>query len=182
MHDTKRQIFNIPNLLSLLRLCMIPLIVHLYVKKQNYSAAAVVVILSGLTDIVDGIIARKCNMVTDFGKAFDPIADKLTQIAVLLCLMTRFSWILLPLILLAAKEVLTGTMSLLVIRRTGHVPAAVWHGKLTTVLLYTMMILHLFWYNIPGGVSMMLIILCACSILLSGVLYALRNLTFLKGR
>lgn len=175
-------IFNVPNLLSLLRLCMIPVIVYLYVKKQNYPAATAMLILSGLTDIADGIIARKCNMVTDFGKAFDPVADKLTQIAVLFCLMTRFQAMRLPLLLLVIKELFTGTMSLIVIRKTGDVLPAVWHGKMTTASIYTMMILHLLWFGIPPAVSHCMILLCTCMILLSGVLYAKQNFSALKKR
>ena len=82
----KKDILTIPNLLSLLRLLMIPVIVWLYVKEKNYYAATGMVILSGATDIADGIIARKCNMVSDFGKILDPIADKLTQAALIICL------------------------------------------------------------------------------------------------
>lgn len=93
----KNKILTIPNILSFLRLCLIPVIVWLYVDKQDYLWALLVLILSGITDIVDGIIARKCNMISDFGKAFDPIADKLTQMATLYCLISRFSYMLIPL-------------------------------------------------------------------------------------
>ena len=80
--NTRKQLFTIPNLLSLLRLCMIPLIIWLYCTQKNYALTAVVLVLSGLTDMVDGYIARRFNMVTDLGKALDPVADKLTQASV----------------------------------------------------------------------------------------------------
>lgn len=82
----KDQILTIPNLLSVVRLLLIPVIVWLYCGKQEYTAAVVVILLSGITDIADGIIARKYHMVSDFGKILDPIADKLTQAAIILCL------------------------------------------------------------------------------------------------
>ena len=63
----KKDILTIPNLLSLVRLLMIPVIVWLYVKEKNYYAATAMVFASGITDIADGIIARKCNIVSDFG-------------------------------------------------------------------------------------------------------------------
>ena len=63
----KKDILTIPNLLSLFRLLMIPVIVWLYVKEKNYYAAAAMVLISGATDIADGIIARKFNMISDFG-------------------------------------------------------------------------------------------------------------------
>ena len=74
----KHKIITIPNALSFFRLCLIPLIIYQYVVCSNNAAALVLLVLSGLTDIVDGIIARKLNMISDFGKAFDPVADKLT--------------------------------------------------------------------------------------------------------
>ena len=94
----KEQILTIPNLLSLVRLAMIPVIVWLYCKKEAYLAAVAMIVLSGLTDIADGIIARKCNMVSDFGKILDPVADKLTQAALILCLATRYQ-LMIPLII-----------------------------------------------------------------------------------
>lgn len=170
----KHKILTIPNLLSLFRLLLIPVLLWLYVVRQDYLWAAGVLVLSAATDIIDGIIARKFHMVSDFGKAFDPVADKLTQLAMLICLVTRFRWMLLPLILLVVKESVSLVVGLLVIRRTGTVPAAVWHGKAATVSLYGMMLVHVLWFTIPAGVSGLLIGGCAAMMLLSGILYALR--------
>ncbi|MEE1164601.1 MAG: CDP-alcohol phosphatidyltransferase family protein, partial [Lachnospiraceae bacterium] len=86
----KHKIITIPNVLSFLRLLLIPVIVWLYIVKKDPIWTMAILALSGITDIVDGIIARKCNMISDFGKAFDPVADKLTQIAMLFCLVSRF--------------------------------------------------------------------------------------------
>lgn len=138
--------------------------------------------LSGVTDIVDGIIARKCNMISEFGKAFDPVVDKLTQIAMLFCLVSRFKWMLLPLCLLVVKEITAGIVSLLVICKTGKVYGAVWHGKATTVSLYAMMVIHLIWYNIPSMISGILICACTALILLSAILYEVQNIGILTGR
>ena len=85
-------------------------------------------------------------MGSDLGKALDPIADKLTQIVMLACLLTRFGNLLFPCVLLIVKEIVTGCMGIAVIRRTGKVLAAEWHGKLTTFLLYTLMIAHVVFY------------------------------------
>ena len=142
MKPSRKDILTIPNLLSLLRLMMIPLFVWLYLHGHDGWTAAVL-LLSGATDVVDGYIARHYNQVSDFGKAFDPCADKLTQIAMLLCLVTRYRRMLLPLCVMVIKEVIAGILGLLVIRKTGNVSGAVWHGKATTVSLYSMMIIHL---------------------------------------
>ena len=119
-------------------------------------------------------------MVSDFGKAFDPVADKLTQIAMLFCLVTRFRWMLLPLCVMVVKEVAAGILGLVVIRKTGNVDGAVWHGKATTVSLYSMMAIHLIWYNIPGVLSGILIGACTALALLSAFMYTRENVKKLQ--
>ena len=84
----KKEIFTIPNLLSLFRLCLIPLIVYEYCSVQNTTLAVLFIALSALTDVLDGKIARRFNMVSDVGKVLDPIADKLTQAALIICLIS----------------------------------------------------------------------------------------------
>ena len=175
----KHKIITIPNILSLFRLLLIPVIMWLYIVKEDPVLTTVILALSGITDIVDGIIARKCHMVSDFGKAFDPVADKLTQIAMLFCLVSRFKWMLLPLCVMVIKEVTAGILGLLVIRKTGKVDGAVWHGKATTVSLYSMMIIHLIWYNIPGVISGILIGACTALALLSAFMYSKENMRIL---
>ena len=172
---TRKQIFTIPNFLSFLRLCMIPLIIWLYCAQKNYVLTAVVLVLSGLTDTIDGYIARRFNMVTDLGKALDPIADKLTQASVMFCLLTRFQMMLVPLLLLIFKELCNGIMSLFVIKKTGKVCGADWHGKVCTWLLYAMMFLHIVWFDISRQWSTALISICVIMMTVSFALYMVRN-------
>ena len=179
--NIKKEVFTIPNLLSLFRILLIPVIVWLYCCRQQYTLALLVLILSGVTDIADGIIARKFNMISDFGKILDPIADKLTQMATLICLLTRFGYMWLPLCVMIVKEVLTGIMGLRAIRKSGVVKGADWHGKVTTVLLYTTMALHMLWARIPRGLSLVLALCCVAMMCLSGLLYWYRNLKQIKG-
>ncbi len=179
----KDKIITIPNILSMFRLLLIPVIVWLYVAKHDPVWTCIILILSGVTDVVDGIIARKYHMISDFGKAFDPVADKLTQIAMLFCLVSRFTWMLLPLCVMIVKEIIAGILGLLVIRKTGKVDSSVWHGKATTVSLYCMMIVHLIWYNIPGAISGILIGACTALALLSSFMYTRENvMKLLTGR
>ena len=173
--NTRKQLFTIPNLLSLLRLCMIPLIIWLYCTQKNYALTAVVLVLSGLTDMVDGYIARRFNMVTDLGKALDPVADKLTQASVMFCLLSRFRMMLVPLLLLIFKEVCNGVISLVVIKKTGKVCGADWHGKVCTWLLYAMMFVHIVWFDISREWSTALIGICVIMMTLSFALYMVRN-------
>lgn len=178
----QKKIVTIPNLLSLFRLLLIPVIVWMYVFRQDYLGTTVILTLSGITDIVDGIIARKFHMISDFGKAFDPVADKLTQIATLFCLVNRFRLMAAPLVILVLKEIFAAVTSLLVIRKTGKVMGAVWHGKAATVSLYGMMVIHLLWFDIPPVVSVILIVACTVLVLLSAVLYGIRNVSILLNR
>lgn len=173
--NTRKQLFTIPNLLSLLRLCMIPLIIWLYCTQKNYALTAVVLVLSGLTDMVDGYIARRFNMVTDLGKALDPVADKLTQASVMFCLLSRFRMMLVPLLLLIFKEVCNGVMSLIVIKKTGKVCGADWHGKVCTWLLYAMMFVHIVWFDISREWTTALISICVIMMTVSFALYMVRN-------
>ncbi len=178
--SSQSRILTIPNLLSFFRLCLIPVFMWLYCVEKNYLWTGIILILSGLTDTVDGIIARKFNMISDLGKVLDPIADKLTQAAMLFCLLTRFPLMIAPLALMVVKEFFMGVTGLLVIRKTGEVFGADWHGKVNTWLLYAMMILHVFWYNIPDTVSRVLIGICVVMMLISLVLYGRHNLKALK--
>lgn len=178
--SSQSKILTIPNLLSFFRLCLIPLFMWLYCVERNYLWTGIILIISGLTDTVDGIIARKFNMISDLGKVLDPIADKVTQAAMLFCLLTRFPLMIAPLALMVVKEFFMGVTGLLVIQKTGKVFGADWHGKVNTWLLYAMMIIHVFWYNIPDVVSKVLIGICVVMMLISLVLYGRHNLKALR--
>ena len=167
----KDQILTIPNLLSLVRLLMIPLIIWLYLGKQNYYAATALIVLSGLTDVADGIIARKCGMVSDLGKILDPVADKLTQAALIACLISKYDWMLPLLVLFAVKELIMAVTGLLVIKKKDMVNSAQWFGKLATVVLYAVMILLFLFPGIPEAAANVLILCCAAVILLALVMY-----------
>jgi cardiolipin synthase len=122
---TKDQIITIPNILSFFRLALIPVIVWLYVFMDSRIWTTVVILISSLTDIVDGFIARKFNMTSDFGKAIDPLADKLTQLAVLCCLLIDFPLIALPIVVMIVKEVGSFVLRLIVFKKTERVE----HGE-----------------------------------------------------
>ena len=176
----KKDILTIPNMLSLFRIILIPIIVVLYVKYQRYGWTTLIILLSGLTDIVDGWIARHFNMISDFGKILDPIADKMTQAAILLCLVSRFPNMLYIFLFMAVKETVMGITGLLSIKYSGEVHGADWHGKLTTVMLYAMMLVHIVWYAIPLNVSNILLMVVAAVMLVSLTLYCSRNIERIK--
>ncbi|TAH57666.1 MAG: hypothetical protein EWM49_04285, partial [Bacillota bacterium] len=147
----------------------------LYVGKELYGWTLVVLIISLVTDIIDGLVARKLNMVTDFGKFIDPVADKLTQLAVLFCLVTRFPLMWIPISIMLLKEILQFALRFVVFRYTGEVHSAEWHGKVATFLIYVMMSLHVIWYGITDVVSTLTITITSLSMLLSCVLYTISS-------
>lgn len=145
--DTDR-IFTLPNILSFFRLLLIPVIVFLY--EDGYLEWALLTLfISGVTDVVDGWIARTFHLVSDFGKAIDPVADKLTQLVVLLCLMgTKYWWVIAALVL---KEFIIGIMTLVALHKTHSVYSAGWYGKLCTMVIYLSMGIMILWEVITGN-------------------------------
>lgn len=178
----RNQVLTIPNFLSLLRLLMIPLIVWLYCVQHNRCAAAVTVLLSGITDIADGMIARRFRMVSDFGKILDPLADKLTQGALMVCLLSVHGWMLWLLVLFIIKEMVMGITGLVVIRKKNMVNSAQWFGKVTTVVLYAVMILLFLFPNISETTANVMILICAAVVLISLVKYLLFYVSLLSDK
>lgn len=129
--------FNIPNLLGYFRILLLPLFLFLYTHAESvgdYVIAFFVLALSYLSDLVDGKMARKLDMVSDFGKALDPVADKMTQAALALVITWRYPAMLYFLILFLIKEIYMVVMGLLLIRRKKVVMGAQSYGKLSTAI------------------------------------------------
>lgn len=153
-----KNIFTIPNILSVFRLLLLPVIVYMYMNQKDYVLIGILLLISGLTDLLDGYIARTFNMMSDLGKILDPVADKATQAVVLLCLMTRFSWLVIPFICILIKELFMSCIGMVVIKKSGEVHGAVWHGKVATFMLDFMIIVHIVFYNISYTLSIVLTI------------------------
>lgn len=140
-----KPVFTIPNVLSMIRICLIPFIVWFYFDTEtdhNLLIVMALVLLSGLTDVVDGFIARRFNMISEVGKILDPIADKLTQASVVFCLCTEHT-VLIPLVIIIVIKELFMLIGTLVILNDvdAETPYARWWGKLATVVLYALMVL-----------------------------------------
>ena len=140
----KNEVFTVPNILTLIRIIITPIFAVLYLQK-SYIFAAVILILSGFTDVLDGIIARKFNLITTLGKILDPIADKLTQAVIIVCLSINHyndegSLLIFVLILLFAKE-FTMLLGAIVLFKGGKRPSeSKWWGKLGTVMVYVLFV------------------------------------------
>lgn len=190
---------TIPNLLSFIRILIIPFFGVAYFHKQ-YLLSVVILVFSGLTDLLDGKIARKFNQVSELGKLLDPIADKLTQmtIAVLLFItfiqsndktIKAFSWVFLFFI---AKELLMVVVGVLMVA-LGLLPkpAVIW-GKLATTFFYIIMCLILGfgpdigalgkYYTMPNYLMIILVVFSAVSTFVALLSYVPDSLRQFKER
>lgn len=142
--DWKAEILSIPNILSVLRLLMIPIYVMIYLNATeiwHYYMAAAVLAVSCLTDMVDGIIARRFNMITKLGKLLDPVADKATQFALILCLASRFWMMYLMIVVFVVKETFQLVACGMNLRHGKALEGALLSGKVCTTVLFVTMIL-----------------------------------------
>lgn len=167
---TKKDILTIPNLLSFVRILLIPVIIVLYLRGHHIAAVAVI-ILSGITDVVDGKIARKFNMISDFGKFLDPVADKLTQAALAVCLFAEYVGMIAIFLLMAIKEGLQFFWGLKALKATDSLDSANWYGKACTVTVYAVMVILFLFPGIPVWLAYLLMALCAVMLVVSMVLY-----------
>ena len=177
----KQEAFSIPNLLSYFRLLLIPLFIQLYMN-ENFTEALITLAASGLSDVIDGRVARKYNMVTDLGKVLDPVADKLTQCAMMFCVAMRYPamWWLLG--LHVRKALMMIVMGWYVLNNTDTVNSAMWSGKLSTGVIYAVMMVHVIVPTIPQAVSAASAAVCAGLIILSLVVYTARYIKLLGGK
>lgn len=125
---------HIPNILTILRFFIIPFIVY-YLIGDNYIAAFILLTLSGLTDVLDGAIARKFNFITNFGKLIDPLADKVTQLSLLCTLVFKGIIPLWILVIVLLKEAFMVCGASFLYGRD-LVVSSKWYGKAATVLFY----------------------------------------------
>ncbi|MBR7091646.1 MAG: CDP-alcohol phosphatidyltransferase family protein [Clostridia bacterium] len=146
--------WNIPNLLSLFRILLVPPFVFLFIGSAEHPHwmywAFGVLALSALSDSLDGLIARRFNMITDFGKLLDPIADKLTQLSVILCMAFRYKHLFILMVLCVIKEVCQVIGSWILLHRGSAVRGAKWYGKVSTVCFYFSMILIVLFPDMPA--------------------------------
>ncbi len=169
---TREQIFTIPNFMSFFRIVLLPFIIWTY-WKGSYDVAVGLLILSAVTDALDGVIARRFNMVSDLGKMLDPLCDKLTQAALMICLAFRCWYVWLVFALLAVKDIVMSFLGAAAIRHRGTVHSAQWYGKLCTVVLETVMAAMILFPQIPEKIVLILLGVCCAAILLSLIMYVI---------
>lgn len=168
---------HIPNILSVIRLLCIPFFVLLF-SMGHRAYAALVFFCASATDVLDGYLARRNNWVTNVGKILDPVADKLMQFTVLLCLTissegTSFFIALTVLILFSLKELAMLAGAIIVMRTKRSVVASVWYGKLATVIIFIITITMI----LKPDNFVLSAVLCAlliCTILFALIMYYIK--------
>ena len=161
---------HIPNLLSAFRIILIPFFIY-QVIQDNMLAAAIILIVSALTDMFDGFLARRFNWITQLGKVLDPTADKMTQIAVCVLFALRLSqyWVFFAVLML--KDLIILAVSVYLLKNKVAFSGAKWFGKVSTTLFYVSMILIALIPTLPAWAIYALLISTTVCALVSLTLY-----------
>ena len=170
---------SVPNMITLVRIVLTPVFAFLYLEGQQM-AAMLVLALAALSDMLDGAIARRFGLITPLGKVLDPVADKVLQLAMILCLVSRHGAVMLVLLLHLLREFILGAMGALVYRRCALLTGAHWYGKLCTGFMYSFLGLALLWMEMPEKILITGLYLCAGLIVCCLWLYAMEYLKIIK--
>ena len=170
----KKKIFTIPNILSLFRIILAIVFLNISIKfriAEKRNTLLIILIISGISDFLDGQIARRFHMVSDLGKILDPIADKLTQGVLLICFLYQYKMAKYVLVLFLIKETYMGVMGLKTLTTTGKNEGAMWYGKVSTAFFYAAMVILFLFSQIPVLAAECLICACGIFLLMSLIMY-----------
>ena len=168
---------NIPNILTIIRFILIPFI-FISVINKHYLIGIIIFTISAITDILDGYIARKYNYITDIGKLIDPLADKLTQLSLLLALTLLKIIPLWILIIVFIKELTIIISASFLYSKKDVVVYSKWYGKLATTLFYlaivTSLIINQFNVQTIFRIDLYLYYLAVLSTIFSLIMYCIK--------
>ena len=142
---------TIPNILSLFRIFLIPLFLIVYLTQDNqpyFMISALILLVSGITDVLDGYIARKYKMTSELGKILDPLADKMTQIAILAALVIKHPQLLWVVAIYLSKELAMLIGGLIILRKNIPMASSKWFGKMSTVFFFIAIVFSMLSENI----------------------------------
>lgn len=135
-----KDLMTIPNAISFIRIILItPFVAFFIVGKyitHDYTPAVVTLVISGISDFFDGMIARKFHQESELGKVLDPLADKLTLIAVGICLVFIEPYVLPLMIIMVVKDILMIIGGTIIINQGVIPPKSSWYGKVSTFMFY----------------------------------------------
>lgn len=174
--DWKKEVFTIPNMLSLFRLVLIPLYITIYLNARSHAdhyLAAAILAVSCLTDMIDGQIARRLNMISTVGKILDPLADKVTQFTLVVCLSVKYPILWWLVILIFIKEIFQLVAGILRLRNGKMLKGALITGKICTTVLFVSLILLVMMPDIPYIVVEWLALIDGIFLMIAFVDYAI---------
>ncbi len=169
----------IPNILTTARLILVPIFAYLILGAENLQGAAIVFVVSGLTDIVDGYIARHFNMITNFGKIYDPFVDKLMQITAIVCLALADIvpvWIIGFVVIKEVTMIVIG--GILYLKKI--VVYSNWYGKMSTVIFYAIVFTMIIAKDsLSGGLMTTLLVIMVVAMVSSALVYLIDTIKHL---
>ena len=172
---------QIPNILSSLRIAMIPFFVW-QMLTGNMLAAGLILLASGITDTLDGQLARHFGWVSDLGKILDPFADKLTQTAVSVCFIIRFPELWIFFAVLIFKDAIMVLLGGYLTKGGVKIEGAKWAGKVATVVFYVVMISIVLFQSIPEWFIIAMLALAVICALVAGLSYIPEFLRYMEQR
>lgn len=137
--DWKKDVFTIPNMLSMFRILLIPVYVVIYLG-GNYLLAAGILAISCFTDLLDGQIARRFNMISTTGKILDPLADKATQLTMIICLLLKHPQLTIVIVFFVCKELFQLISAAIMLRKGIVLKGALLTGKISTTVVFLSLI------------------------------------------
>lgn len=161
MKIDQKELLSIPNCMSYFRILLIPFFCIAYLNansKADYYLPAGIVIVSALTDFLDGKIARRFHMITEFGKFIDPVADKLTHGAIAICLVIRYESMKYLVLVMILKEGFMLIMGAINLKHGQKLDGAKKYGKLCTACLFLLLTVFVCFPWIPEVVANFLIV------------------------
>ncbi len=176
INNWKKEIFTIPNLLSLFRLLLIPVYIFIYLNAQtsaDYYLAAGILAVSCLTDLIDGKVARHFNMISTLGKILDPLADKLTQFTLIVCLAVKYPILKYLIGLFVIKESFQLIAGCLNLRKGKMLKGALLTGKICTTILFVSLILLVMIPELSGKVVTVIAVIDALFMLAAFIDYVI---------
>lgn len=181
---SRKDLWSIPNILCYIRILLIPVFIILYIKAEapkQYLQAAAVVLLSGMTDFLDGFIARTFHMVTDLGKLIDPMADKLTQASLIFVLVVKLKWMFLLMILFVIMQLFLLVAGLIMLKKGIKLSGSKWFGKVSTAVFYAVMLVLISVPALNITITNLLMLVCGGFLLLSLLLYIKEYMDMYQG-
>lgn len=180
-----KNLWTIPNILSMSRivLAFIIMFIYLFVDFENKTIVITsLIVLSALTDFVDGQIARRCNMISEIGKILDPFADKLTQLILLICLVIKHKWILFVFALFVVREFAISIVAFLAVRKEKKNEGAKIYGKVNTAYFYFSMLLIFLFPNMKWYLLILLTVSCVLCMIVSFIQYMKYYIGIIKSK